>query len=501
MLHRKTPPFQNTQPTFAIFAAMPDEQYEPVIGLEVHAQLLTKSKLFCGDGVQFGDEPNVHVSAISLAHPGTLPLLNKVAEEKAIQLGLALNCDITEVNFFARKNYFYPDLPKGYQISQDATPICRGGEVSISSNGKRRTVKLNRIHLEEDAGKSLHDMSETHTFIDLNRAGTPLLEIVTEPDIFSPEEAFSFLTEIRRIVRHLDVCDGNMEQGSLRCDANVSLRKKGEKKLGTRVEIKNLNSIRNVKKALEFEINRLTKILISGNEVQQETRSFEASNGTTFSLRSKEDADDYRYFPDPELAPLVIDQETINQIRKSLPALPHQLDQRLEEEFGLSEESIKVIGDDKDWFDYFLQVTDYSKHFTSVANWMIGPVKSYLNREGKEINQFPIEPKILGELVNLVESGKVNFSTASTKLFAQLLESENRHPAELAKELNLIKEENDEQLEKWIEEVLHLHPEKVASFKKGKKNLISLFAGEVRKRSKGTADMQKVNEMLIKKLQ
>lgn len=480
---------------------MPDEDsYEPVIGLEVHAQLLTESKLFCGDSTQFGDSPNVHVSAISLGHPGTLPVLNRKAKEKAIKLGLALNCDISRKNFFARKNYFYPDLPKGYQTSQHTAPILIGGRVPVFINKTRRDVQLHHIHLEEDAGKSVHDIDDEYSYIDLNRAGVALLEIVTEPDIFSPDEAFAFLTEIRRIVRHFDICDGNMEQGSLRCDANVSLRKKGSTTLGTRVEIKNLNSIRNVKRAIEFEINRLREILNSGNEVIQETRSFDAITGTTSTLRKKEEADDYRYFADPDLPPIVITDEEIEQIRSTMPSLPHEIDEELEKKYGLSEEAIAVIGADKYWLEYFNQSISHSVNFMGIANWLIGPIKSYLNKEGIEIKDFSLNPQSLASLVDLVASAKVNFSTASTKIFPLMLERKEADPLKLAEELNLLQEDNEDHLQLWIDEVLERFPDKIIEYKKGKKNLIALFAGEVRKKSKGKADMKKVNEILIDKL-
>ncbi|HJY22704.1 MAG TPA: Asp-tRNA(Asn)/Glu-tRNA(Gln) amidotransferase subunit GatB, partial [Hanamia sp.] len=323
------------------------EKYEPVIGLEVHTQLLTKSKLFCGDSTVFGNSPNTNVSAISLAHPGTLPVMNEKAVELAIKLGIAFNCDITRNNYFARKNYFYPDLPKGYQITQHTTPICKNGTVTIHVDGKERNILLNRIHLEEDAGKSIHDADENYTCIDLNRAGVPLLEIVSEPDIYSAEEAFAYVTEIRKMVRYLGVCDGNMEEGSMRCDANISVRLKGEKKLGTKVEVKNLNSIRNVKRAIDFEISRLIHLLENGEEVIQQTRSFDATNGTTFSLRTKEEANDYRYFPEPDLAPFIVTEKKITAVKSSMPELPAVLEKRFIEQYALSPESVKVICDDR----------------------------------------------------------------------------------------------------------------------------------------------------------
>ncbi|MEO9210065.1 MAG: Asp-tRNA(Asn)/Glu-tRNA(Gln) amidotransferase subunit GatB [Ginsengibacter sp.] len=480
---------------------MPDmDRYEPVIGLEVHAQLLTKSKLFCSDSVAFGAFPNSQVSAISLAHPGTLPLMNEQAEELAIRLGLAFDCDITRFNYYARKNYFYPDLPKGYQITQHTTPICKNGKVTIVVNGLERTVSLNRIHLEEDAGKSIHDIDEENTCVDLNRAGVPLLEIVSEPDLFSSEEAFAYLTEIRRMVRHLEVCDGNMEEGSLRCDANVSVRLKGDKTLGTRVEIKNLNSIRNVKRAIEFEIKRMIGLLENGEIIIQQTRSFDAGAGTTFSLRNKEEANDYRYFPDPDLAPFVVTEEKIDRIKNNLPELPAALDKRLANQFGLSEESIKVIGEDKKMADYFFSITNHTSHYRAVANWMIGPIKLYLNKSNAGIELFPISVETMVQLINLVEEGKVSYGIASSRIFPVLLESDEKNPLQIAKDQNLLQEKNDDTVHAWIDEVLAALPEKVKEYQKGKKNLIGLFAGEVRKKSQGKADMQIVNQLLIQKL-
>ena len=487
--------------SFHIFAAMPDfEKYEAVIGLEVHTQLLTESKLFCGDSAQFGNPPNTNVSAISLAHPGTLPMMNERAVELAIKLGLAFNCDIVRDNYLARKNYFYPDLPKGYQVTQHTTPICKNGKVSIHLNGHERNILLNRIHLEEDAGKSIHDADENYTCIDLNRAGVPLLEIVSEPDMHSAEEAFAYVTEIRKMVRHLQICDGNMEEGSMRCDANISVRLKGEKKLGTKVEVKNLNSIRNVKKAIDHEINRLIQLLESGEEILQQTRSFDANNGTTFSLRSKEEANDYRYFPEPDLAPFFVSEEQINLIRSSMPELPHAVEKRLIKEYFLPAEAAKVIADDRETADYFDRIIQQTNHYKAAANWIIGPVKSFLNENNLSIEHFPISPKTMTKLINIVEEGKVSFGIAASRIFPELIQSSEKDPLEIAKELNLLQEKNDDTLQLWIDEVLTSMPEKVAEYKKGKKNLTGLFAGEVKKKSKGKADMQAVIKILSEKL-
>lgn len=476
------------------------EKYESVIGLEVHTQLLTKSKLFCGDSTQFGNPPNTNISAISLAHPGTLPVMNEKAVELAIKLGLAFNCDIVRDNYFARKNYFYPDLPKGYQVTQHTTPICKNGTVSIKVNGEERKVLLNRIHLEEDAGKSIHDANANYTCIDLNRAGVPLLEIVSEPDLFSSEEAFEYITEIRKMVRHLGICDGNMEEGSMRCDANISVRLKGEKKLGTKVEVKNLNSIRNIKKSIDFEINRIIELLEKGEVVLQQTRSFDANNGNTFSLRSKEEAHDYRYFPEPDLAPFLITEKQIDEIKSSLPELPAALEKRLIKQYSLSADAAKIIAGDREITVFYEDTIQHTNHYKAVANWIIGPVKYYLNENNIEINKFPISPKTIADLVNITEEGNVSFGMASSKIFSGLIKSPGKDPLQIAKEQNLMQERNDDTLHSWIDEVLASMPDKVSEYKKGKKNLTGLFAGEVKKKSKGKADMQVVIQILNKKL-
>jgi aspartyl-tRNA(Asn)/glutamyl-tRNA(Gln) amidotransferase subunit B len=479
---------------------MTNSKYEVVIGLEVHAQLLTKSKLFCGDSAAFGGQPNTHVSPVTLAHPGTLPKMNKKAIEYAIKLGLALGCDIEQNNYFARKNYFYPDLPKGYQVSQHTTPICKNGYVKIKVGDTSRNIILNRIHMEEDAGKSLHDIDDKYTCIDLNRAGVPLLEIVTEPDLHSAEEAFAFLTELRRMVRWLNVCDGNMEEGSMRCDANISIRLHGAKKLGTRVEVKNLNSIRNVKRAIEHEVQRLIVIVDKGEKVIQETRSFDANNGTTFSLRSKEEADDYRYFPDPDLTPFNITDEFLKSIQSSIPALPEELEKKYTEVFHLSAADAAVICSDKEQADFFEAIIKHSNNYKSVANWLMGPVKSYTNEKSIELTDFPLSAKQIAQLIQLVDDGKVNFGVASSRIFNALIEAPTKEPLQIATELNLIQESDSSLVETWVDEVLAKMPDKIKEYKSGKKNLIGLFVGEVKKVSKGKADMQIVNKLLADKL-
>jgi len=477
-----------------------DSKYELVIGLEVHAQLLTQSKLFCGDSAAFGAEPNTNISPITLAHPGTLPKMNRKAIEYAVTLGLALNCDIEQHNYFARKNYFYPDLPKGYQVSQHTTPICKNGYVKIKVGDTERNILLNRIHLEEDAGKSLHDVDENYTSIDLNRAGVPLLEIVSEPDLHSSEEAFAYVTALRQLVRWLGVCDGNMEEGSMRCDANISIRLKGETKLGTRVEVKNLNSIRNVKRAIEFEADRLVDLVENGEKILQQTRSFDADKGTTFSLRSKEDADDYRYFPEPDLTPFYISDEILQEIKNDLPELPEALEKRYITELNLSAYDASVICSDKDQVDFFEATIKSTNNHKAVANWLLGPIKSYLNDSNIDISSFPIPTSKIAALIGLVEEGKLSFSIAATKIFSALLTDPTKDPLQLATELNLIQESDSSSIEEWVNAAIAKMPEKVKEYQSGKKGLIGLFAGEVKKISKGKADMQIVNKLLEEKL-
>jgi len=476
------------------------DKYQVVIGLEVHTQLLTKSKLFCGDSAAFSSDPNTHISPITLAHPGTLPKMNAKAIEYAIKLGLALHCEIEQHNYFARKNYFYPDLPKGYQVSQHTTPICKNGFVPIKVNDEERNIRLNRIHMEEDAGKSLHDVDENYTSIDLNRAGVPLLEIVSEPDMHSSGEAFAYITELRKMVTWLGICDGNMEEGSMRCDANISIRLQGEIKLGTRVEVKNLNSIRNVKRAIDIEVERLIGLVENNQPIIQETRSYDAVNNSTFSLRSKEDADDYRYFPEPDLAPFHITDDYLVQIKNELPVLPNDLKKRYIDELKLSDYDASVLCDDKDQSAYFETVIKHTDNYKAVANWLLGPVKSHLNDSNSTYKTFSLPAEKLAALIELVEKGVLNFGMASSKVFPVLLTQPEKQPLQIATELNLLQETDTGSIEQWVNEAVAKMPDKVKQYQSGKKGLISLFAGEVKKLSKGKADMQLVNKMLEKKL-
>jgi aspartyl-tRNA(Asn)/glutamyl-tRNA(Gln) amidotransferase subunit B len=477
------------------------DSYEIVVGLEVHAQLLTNSKLFCGDSAAFGGEPNTHISPITLGHPGTLPKLNKNAIRFAIKMGLACNCEISRHNYFARKNYFYPDLPKGYQLSQHTTPICIGGHVAIRTQAGNKNIRLNRIHMEEDAGKSLHDIDPENTCVDYNRAGVPLIEIVTEPEIRSGEEAYAYLTELRKLLRYLEICDGNMEEGSMRCDANVSVRKRGDTKLGTKVEVKNLNSIRNVKRAIEFEAARMIELVENGDTIVQQTRSFDASNGTTFALRTKEDANDYRYFADPDLTPFEVPEELLADIQSQIPALPEQRVARYMQELQLPEYDARVITDEKEMADYFETITRHTTNYKAAANWLLGPVKSWMNEHNSSIRDLPVKARSIASLISLTDSGRVNFSVASTRLFNALLNDPESEPTQLVEKLNLLQDSDADNVTAWIEEVLNKMPDKVAEYKKGKKGLIGLFVGEVKKVSKGKADPKLTNDILLKKLQ
>ena len=474
--------------------------YEIVVGLEVHAQLLTNSKLFCGDSIAFGAEPNTHVSPITLGHPGTLPKMNRKAIEYAVKMGLACHCEIERYNYFARKNYFYPDLPKGYQVSQHTTPICKGGYVKIRVENEEKKIRLNRIHLEEDAGKSLHEVDIENTSIDYNRAGTALIEIVTEPDLRSAEEVYSYLSEIRKLVRYLGICDGNMEEGSLRCDVNISVRKKGDMELGTKVEVKNLNSIRNAKRAVVAESLRLIDLLEKGQKIIQQTRSFDASNNTTFAIRDKEDADDYRYFAEPDLTPFQLQDEFIEKIRREIPVLHEERIKKYIEEYKLSEYDAVVLTEEKAFSDYFEQIITATSNYKAAVNWMAGPVKSWLNDNNKSIEDFPVAAEKTAAVIKLVDSGKISFSAASTRLFNVLVKDPSKEPLQLATELNLLQESNASAIEPIIDQVILKYADKVSEYRKGKKGLMGLFVGEVMKLSKGKADPKLTNDLLTEKL-
>ena len=471
-------------------------KYEAVIGLEVHAQLQTKSKLFAGDAAAFGAGPNTHVSPITLGHPGTLPRMNKRAIAHAISMGLVCHCTIEKNNYFARKNYFYPDLPKGYQISQHTTPICSGGFVSITTSTGPRDIQLTRIHMEEDAGKSIHDQHEGLTLLDYNRAGVPLIEIVTDPVLHTAEEAAAYLTQIRKLVRWIGICDGNMEEGSLRCDANISVRPRGSQLLGTRVEVKNLNSIRHLRHAIEIEINRLSAMCEKGETIVQETRSYDADRGITFSIRTKEDADDYRYFPEPDLAPFEFTDAFIDGIREALPSLPDERAGQYVEEYGLSQYDAEQLTEDKDLSDLFDKIASSTPHKKNLANFLIGPLRAHLNLVDGSWNDVEITSENWCRLLDLVADGKLGFSVAAQKLLPVMLEDGNACPLDLAVAMNLIQDAGDDEIGTWVQQVLDSMPEKVEEYRKGKKGLMGLFVGEVKKISKGKADPKTTTELL-----
>lgn len=483
------------------------EKYQLVVGLEVHAQLLTKSKAYSADSAEYGGNPNTHVSPTSLGLPGALPVMNMQTIDYAITLGLALKCEIRYENQFARKNYFYADLPKGYQITQDKTPICNGGYVMIKDdNGNDKKIELERIHMEEDAGKSMHDQDPYDSLIDLNRAGVPLVEIVSRPDIRTPKEAYNYLTEIRKLVRHLEICDGNMEEGSLRCDANISVMLKGAKEFGRRVEVKNMNSIRNVQRAIEYEMQRQIELIESGGTVLQETRNFDAGTGTTSAMRTKESANDYRYFPEPDLPPIFITQEKITEVRSLMPPLPDELFQKYTKELGLPEYDAYILTDSKYEALYFEEIISHTKNVKAASNWMMVHIKSFLNENGLDIKRFGIKPEIIAELIALIDDGKIS-SSAAQQIFKELVKAPThepllvtKHPIDIAKELNLIQDSDSSTIEPIIDEVLAKYPEKVAEYKGGKKTLLGLFMGEVMKASKGKADPKVATEILKKKL-
>lgn len=472
-------------------------KYELVIGLEVHAQLLTNSKMYTSDSTTFGNLPNTNISVITLGHPGTLPKVNRKAVEFAVKMGLACDSQITRRNIFARKNYFYPDLPKGYQITQDKGPICVGGEVPIIlSNGEKRSIALTRIHMEEDAGKSIHLAGEIDTLVDFNRAGVPLIEIVSEPDMRSSEEAYQFLTEIKKLVKYLEICDGNMEEGSLRCDANVSIRPKGSVGYGKKVEVKNMNSFRNVARAIEHEFERQVLMAENGEEIISETRTFDATSGSTSGMRTKEDLNDYRYFPEPDLSPVVISEEWLTAIQKTLPPLPRELFNKFVNEYGLPEYDAGVLTDSKEIALFFEELCQLTQNYKAASNWMMGPIKSYLNELTLHMDDFPIRPKTLSALIRLIDDGKVSFSVASQKIYPVLLKSPEKEPLTVATELNLIQESNEDSLMPIVESVLAENVQKVQEYKSGKKGLMGMFMGQVMKKSQGKADPKVASKLL-----
>ena len=496
--------------------ALPSD-YEIVVGLEVHAQLATRSKIFCGDEVAFACRPNTRVSPVSLGHPGALPQLNKACVELAIKMGLATGCTIAERCHFARKNYFYPDLPKGYQISQDTTPICRSGWLTVRYTDRTtgelttKTIGITRIHIEEDAGKSLHDQDPFDTLIDLNRASVGLIEIVSEPDMRSPEEAMAYLTEVRKLVRYLDICDGNMEEGSLRCDANVSVRKRGTSQLGTRAEVKNLNSISNVGRAIAYEAQRQAELLEAGGTVARETRSFDAATGKTTAMRDKESADDYRYFPEPDLQPLAITPAQLEALRAEMPELPEVIYRRFTETYRLPDFDATLLTESKEMVAFYRSVVEGETgnvlDYKTAANWVLGPVRTYLNDQAIGIEAFPLAGATLHQIARLVEGGQVSFSVAKERLFPLALAHEQANgpgsaDAEaIAQTENLVLDTDTDALAAEIGALLAANPDKVATYLGGKTGLLGFFVGQLMKSTGGKADPKTINTLVAEALE
>jgi aspartyl-tRNA(Asn)/glutamyl-tRNA(Gln) amidotransferase subunit B len=472
-------------------------KYEPVIGLEVHAQMLTKSKAYCSDANEYGSMPNTLVGPVTLGHPGTLPVHNKEAVKYAVKLGIACNCHIAEYNYYARKNYFYADLPKGYQISQHTTPICEGGHIEIKlKDGSHKSIGLTRIHMEEDTGKSMHDQDLYDTLIDYNRAGVPLVEVVSEPELRTGEEAYQYLSEIRKLVRYLGICDGNMEEGSMRCDANVSVRLRGAKEFGTKVEVKNMNSISNVQRAIDHEIKRQIEAIENGEKIYQETRTFDALKGKTLVMRTKEGASDYRYFPEPDLPPLHITQQFIDGVKAQMPALPKELFEKFTKTYQLNDYDATVLTDNRETAEYFEAVLKHTGNIKAAANWVMVQVRGYLNEQAIDIADFVLQPAKIAEIIALVDEGKISNSAASQKVFPAMLTEHHKSALEIAEALNVMQQSDSGELQKWIDEAIARFPDKVTEYKAGKVSLVGLFMGEVMKLSKGKADPKVANQLV-----
>jgi aspartyl-tRNA(Asn)/glutamyl-tRNA(Gln) amidotransferase subunit B len=477
-------------------------KYQVVIGLEVHVQLLTNSKIFCGCSTRFGAEPNSQTCPVCLGMPGALPVLNKKVVEYAIRAGLATNCAIAPRSVFARKNYFYPDLPKGYQISQFELPICQNGHLDIDVDGVVKRIGITRIHMEEDAGKLVHtDVAGVgdDSCVDLNRACTPLIEIVSEPDMRSPDEAIAYLKKLHQIVVYLGICDGNLEEGSFRCDANVSLMPVGADTFGTRAELKNINSFRFIKQAIEYEMERQADILDEGGKVVQETRLFDPNTGTTRSMRGKEEAHDYRYFPDPDLVPLVISNDWVEDVLLSLPELPEVKRYRYVTEFGLTPYDADVLTAGRELAEYFEACLALFPQAKSVANWVMGEVTRGLNEENRSISDCPVTPPLLAELLKLIEKGTISNKIAKT-VFDEMWKS-GKAPETIVEEKGLVQVSDTGAIEAIIDEVLAKEAGQVAEYRSGKDKLFGFFVGQVMRASKGKANPALVNELLQKKLQ
>jgi len=473
-------------------------KYESVIGLEVHAQMLTDTKIFCGCSTKFGSEPNTQTCPVCIGMPGVLPVLNKKALQFAIKTGLATDCSISSFSRFARKNYFYPDLPKGYQISQYELPVCEHGCIGIIVDGSVKTIGITRIHMEEDAGKNIHEGAGTYSFVDLNRAGVPLMEIVSEPDIRSPREAVDYMKKLRAILRYLDVCDGNMEQGSLRCDANISVRPIAQTEFGTRTEIKNINSFRFVEKALEYEIKRQIKVIESGGRVVQETRLWDPNRGVTEPMRGKEEAHDYRYFPEPDLVPVIVEKEWIDEIKASLPELPDIKRDRFVTEYGLPETDADLLVSEKPLADWYEEAVKLGGQPKSVANWIMGDLMRLLNADDKIIEDCSLKPNQLVDMLRLMDNGTISGKIAKS-VFEEMYTT-GKDPEIIVKEKGLVQISDSGEIEKAVNDVVSKHIEEAQRYMAGEEKLIGFFVGQVMKVTKGKANPQMVNDLLRKKL-
>ncbi|MBI5665140.1 MAG: Asp-tRNA(Asn)/Glu-tRNA(Gln) amidotransferase subunit GatB [Nitrospirae bacterium] len=473
-------------------------QYEAVIGLEIHAQLLTESKMFCGCPTKFGSEPNTQTCPVCIGMPGVLPVMNRKAIEYVIRTGIALNCGIAPHSRFARKNYFYPDLPKGYQISQYELPLCERGFVEITVSGDTRRIGLTRIHLEEDAGKNIHEGAGNESFVDLNRAGTPLMEIVSEPDIRSPQEAAEFVKKLRTVVRYIGVCDGNMEEGSLRCDANVSVRPAGQTELGTKTEIKNMNSFRFIEKALDYEIRRQIKMLKEGDRVIQETRLWDPNRGVTESMRSKEEAHDYRYFPDPDLMPVEVEQSWIDEITAGMVELPDVTRHRFIEKYSLSGDDADFIVSERVTAAWFEEAVNHGGDPKNVINWIKGDLMKLLNEDNRQIEGCLLTPRHLVGMLGLLDKGTISGKIAKT-VFEEMYKT-GKDAEAIVKEKGLVQMSDETGIEAIVDEVLSKSPQEVERFRAGDAKLMGFFVGQIMKLTKGKANPKIVNELLKKKL-
>ena len=471
-------------------------EFETVIGLEIHAQMKTLSKIFCGCSTAFGAPPNTHTCPVCLGMPGSLPVLNRQVVESAIKLGLATGSTLNRENRFARKNYFYPDLPKGYQISQFELPICEHGRVEIEVDGRSRTIGITRIHMEEDAGKLVHDEREPVSYVDLNRTGTPLLEIVSEPDLRSPTEAAAYLRKLHAIVRYLDICDGNMQEGSFRCDANISLRPKGQDKLGTRTELKNMNSFRNVQLALEYEERRQRDLLLDGGEVVQQTLLWDPDRGRTEPMRGKEEAHDYRYFPDPDLVPVVVDEAWIERVRAGLPELPDARRQRFAAGFDLPAEAADLLTGSRELADFFEAALASFANARKLANF-IGT--ELLRDYGPErINECPVRPGQLADLLQMTEDGRISGKIAKT-VFAEMLTT-GHDPAQIVKERGLVQMSDEGELAALVAEIIAANPDQAQQFREGKTKVLGFFVGQLMQKTRGQANPQLANQLFTREL-